>query len=116
MPQPRFHPELPWVSSSPLPRKLARMVHLQITRALLAASLQVEMNFYFHLDRNWLPIEAGRLVFPFLDSLQRRPDQQTGSAHNVGLHDISLLVDDGINDDDALDLSHLGDGRIFHLC
>ena len=71
------------------------------------------MNFYVHLDGNRFTVQTGRFVFPLPDRFQCRTDQQCGSAHNMGLHDISLFVDDRFNDYDAFDLAALARAGYF---
>ena len=56
-----------WLSTRPEEPEPTRMIHLPMMHALLAVSLQGEMNLYVHLDRDRFTVQTGRFVFPFHD-------------------------------------------------
>jgi hypothetical protein len=63
------------------------------------------MKDYLHdqLNWHWFSIEDGGFEFPLAYSLKRCLNQQRLPADHMSLDDISMLVDDRVDDDDSAD-------------
>ena len=73
------------------------------------------MHLHLQHNRNRLPVQGSRLIFPLQYRLQRRAYQQRMSAHNARLYHVPLLVDHCVNDYGSSDVCFEGQWRIFRI-